>query len=257
MDIVDTLYAGETSLTFSNDIIKTTSTIQIFADIYGVYPTNVNVAQGRITLFFDPLDADLDVKVRISQSELAPADPEAGLSFRNLYEVNGAGEYEITKPGLYFVGQIYRYNQFGTINITSDNSYLNSNSNNICNYGFINLNIGDKVAFSSTTELGNVVLLKDCSFVSVTSFDKKDGARRTTTPDTNKLYFVYAGCHDDTDNTAYDHSVVGTKATSYDSHASDKTYVRIASCVGNDVTIDMYGYTYGSVAMLVAEMERG
>lgn len=65
-DVTGTLAAGETSLVISNEDIATTSTIDIYADTYGVNPTNVVVANGSVTLTFEAQESNLGVKVRIS-----------------------------------------------------------------------------------------------------------------------------------------------------------------------------------------------
>lgn len=67
-DITATLTAGQTSLVFSNAVITTNSTIDIYVDdsFYGVNPTAVALATGSVTLTFDEQDSDMPVKVRIS-----------------------------------------------------------------------------------------------------------------------------------------------------------------------------------------------
>lgn len=61
-----TLLAGETNLTIVNGYIKTTSTFDIYTNVFGVDPTDVTVANGSITLTFDVQDTDINVKVRVS-----------------------------------------------------------------------------------------------------------------------------------------------------------------------------------------------
>lgn len=65
-DLTDTLEAGETTLTFVDSSITTSSTIDFYTDVFGVNPTNVVVSTGQIVLTFESRASDLDVKVRIS-----------------------------------------------------------------------------------------------------------------------------------------------------------------------------------------------
>ena len=65
-DIIGTLTAGSTSITLSDNVITTTSTIDVYTDTFGVNPTNVVVATGSVTLTFEAQQSDLGVKVRVS-----------------------------------------------------------------------------------------------------------------------------------------------------------------------------------------------
>lgn len=65
-DITDTLTAGQTSITLSDASITTTSTIDIYTDVFGIQPTNAVVATGSITLTFLAQSSDITVKVRVS-----------------------------------------------------------------------------------------------------------------------------------------------------------------------------------------------
>lgn len=65
-EIVETLAAGETSIAFENKAITTSSTIDIYTDVYGVNPTDISVEDGIITLTFKEQDSDVSVKVRVS-----------------------------------------------------------------------------------------------------------------------------------------------------------------------------------------------
>jgi hypothetical protein len=65
-DLTDTLTAGNTTLTLTDDAITTTSTIDIYCDVFGVQPTNAVVATGSITLTFLAQSTDISVKVRVS-----------------------------------------------------------------------------------------------------------------------------------------------------------------------------------------------
>lgn len=66
IDLVATLVAGQTSLTFTNSQIKADSTIDVYTDTFGVNPTNIVVSLGQVVLTFASRTSDLQVKVRIS-----------------------------------------------------------------------------------------------------------------------------------------------------------------------------------------------
>ena len=61
-----TLATGATSITLSDASITTTSTIDIYTDVFGIQPTNAVVATGSITLTFLAQASDITVKVRVS-----------------------------------------------------------------------------------------------------------------------------------------------------------------------------------------------
>ena len=63
--ITGTLTAGSTSLVLSNSAITTDSTIDIYTDKWGVNPTDVVVATGKVTLTFEAQAAALNVKVEV------------------------------------------------------------------------------------------------------------------------------------------------------------------------------------------------
>ena len=63
--LTSTLSAGSTTLTFSNSVITTSSTIDLYTDKYGVNPTNVVVEDGTMTLTFDAQSKDISVKAII------------------------------------------------------------------------------------------------------------------------------------------------------------------------------------------------
>lgn len=58
-----TLQTGETSITFTDEAIKESSTIDIYTDYYGANPKNVVVSEGKAELTFKALSHDLQVKV--------------------------------------------------------------------------------------------------------------------------------------------------------------------------------------------------
>ena len=63
--LTSTLSTGSTSLVFSNSVITTSSTIDLYTDKYGVNPTNVVVEAGKMTLTFDAQTKDISVKAVI------------------------------------------------------------------------------------------------------------------------------------------------------------------------------------------------
>ena len=63
--LTGTLAAGNTSLTISDAAIETTSTIDIYVDVFGVGPTAVVVAAGSVTLTFEARQSALNVKLYV------------------------------------------------------------------------------------------------------------------------------------------------------------------------------------------------
>lgn len=63
--LTSTLSAGSTSLVFTNSVITTSSTIDLYTDTYGVNPTDVSVEAGKMTLTFDTQTKDISVKAVI------------------------------------------------------------------------------------------------------------------------------------------------------------------------------------------------
>lgn len=66
VELTGTLAAGNTSITFNNAAIETTSTFDFYTDTFGINPTAVSVSTGSITLTFQAQAAALGVKVRVS-----------------------------------------------------------------------------------------------------------------------------------------------------------------------------------------------
>ena len=64
--VTGTLTAGSTSLTLSDASITTTSTIDIYTDVFGIQPVNASVSTGTITLSFLAQASNISVKVRVS-----------------------------------------------------------------------------------------------------------------------------------------------------------------------------------------------
>lgn len=65
-ELQGTLSAGQTSITFTDDIINTGRTIDYFTSIYGVIPTSITVTNGSVVFTFNEQETDMIVKVRIS-----------------------------------------------------------------------------------------------------------------------------------------------------------------------------------------------
>lgn len=64
-EVTGTLLAGATTITLQDAAITTTSTIDIYTDVFGISPESVVVATGEITITFEEQAADLGVKVVI------------------------------------------------------------------------------------------------------------------------------------------------------------------------------------------------
>lgn len=61
-----TLTAGQTSITFTDASITSSSTLDnIWTENFGVKPTNIVITAGSITLTFESQSSDIGVKVRI------------------------------------------------------------------------------------------------------------------------------------------------------------------------------------------------
>lgn len=63
--LTGTLAAKATSLALSNAEIKTSSIIDIYTDKYGVSPTAVDVAAGKITMTFDAQTVAIGIRVEV------------------------------------------------------------------------------------------------------------------------------------------------------------------------------------------------
>ena len=66
VELNGTLAAGSTTVTLSNSAIRTTSTFDIYTDVYGVNPTAVAVSNGSMTLTFEAQQSAINVKVRVT-----------------------------------------------------------------------------------------------------------------------------------------------------------------------------------------------
>lgn len=61
-----TLTAGQTSITFTDASITSSSTLDnVWTEDFGVKPTNIVITSGSITLTFESQSSDIGVKVRI------------------------------------------------------------------------------------------------------------------------------------------------------------------------------------------------
>ena len=65
-DVSGTLSAGNTSIELSNDAISSSSTVDIYTEVYGITPETVTVMDGKIVLTFESQDVDISVKARIT-----------------------------------------------------------------------------------------------------------------------------------------------------------------------------------------------
>lgn len=60
------LTAGQTSITFNDNVINSNRTIDYYPGIYGVVPTSITVTSGSVVFTFDEQETDMTLKVRIS-----------------------------------------------------------------------------------------------------------------------------------------------------------------------------------------------
>ena len=60
-----TLTAGSTSLAFTFSGLTSSSMIDVYADVYGIAPTNITVSGTTLTLTFDEQQSDVSVKVHV------------------------------------------------------------------------------------------------------------------------------------------------------------------------------------------------
>lgn len=65
VEVTGTLLAGVTTLVLSDASITSTSTLDVFTDVYGVSPTDMVATTGSVTLTFEAQASDLGVKVRV------------------------------------------------------------------------------------------------------------------------------------------------------------------------------------------------
>ena len=65
VEVTGTLLTGATTLVLSNASITSTSTLDVFTDVYGVSPTDMVATTGSVTLTFEAQESDLGVKVRV------------------------------------------------------------------------------------------------------------------------------------------------------------------------------------------------
>ena len=65
-ELQGTLTAGQTSITFSDNVINSNRTIDYFPSIYGIVPTSITVTSGSAVFTFEEQAADMTLKVRIS-----------------------------------------------------------------------------------------------------------------------------------------------------------------------------------------------
>ena len=64
-DITQTLTAGQTTLTFQDDLITSNTTYDIYTNTWGVMPDAVSVISGQLSMTFTAQVADVTVKLRI------------------------------------------------------------------------------------------------------------------------------------------------------------------------------------------------
>lgn len=62
---IETLTAGDTTITITSSQIAIGSTVDVYTDVYGLEPTNVSVTAGQIVLTFNAQGVDVNVKVKV------------------------------------------------------------------------------------------------------------------------------------------------------------------------------------------------
>lgn len=72
-DFKETLTAGETEVTFTSGKIKTNSVVDPYTNVFGVNPTDMVVQNGSCTLTFAARQTDMDVLLRVSETNLPKA----------------------------------------------------------------------------------------------------------------------------------------------------------------------------------------
>ena len=60
------LTAGQTSITFSDNVINSNRAIDYVPSIYGISPTSITVTSGSVVFTFEEQETDMTLKVRIS-----------------------------------------------------------------------------------------------------------------------------------------------------------------------------------------------
>lgn len=65
VEVTGTLLTGSTTLVLSDASITSTSTLDVFTDVYGVSPADMVATTGSVTLTFEAQESDLGVKVRV------------------------------------------------------------------------------------------------------------------------------------------------------------------------------------------------
>ena len=65
-DYIDTLTAGNTTITISNESFTGDETIEVFTNVFGINPTNIVCTSGSITITFPAQSNNIQVKVRVS-----------------------------------------------------------------------------------------------------------------------------------------------------------------------------------------------
>ncbi len=64
-EVFGVLMGGETEVVLSDASITEDSTVEPFTSVYNVNPSDMVVANGSVTLTFDAMETDMNVKVRV------------------------------------------------------------------------------------------------------------------------------------------------------------------------------------------------
>jgi hypothetical protein len=65
-ELEGTLLAGQTSITFTDNVINSNRVIDYYPSIYGIVPTSITVTSGSVVFTFEEQSEDMNLKVRVS-----------------------------------------------------------------------------------------------------------------------------------------------------------------------------------------------
>lgn len=63
--VTGTLTVGETSVTLSSSAITTSSVIDVYTNVFGVNPTNIEVSSGKVILTFEAQSSEVQIRIEV------------------------------------------------------------------------------------------------------------------------------------------------------------------------------------------------
>lgn len=63
--VTGTLTAGATSVTLSDSAITTSSVIDVYTNVFGVNPANVEVSSGKVILTFEAQSSEVQIRIEV------------------------------------------------------------------------------------------------------------------------------------------------------------------------------------------------